>query len=347
VVKTLEELAQLLGGEFQGPPDLTIGGIAAIDQAGPEEITFITRAEYGRKVETSRAGAFLVSPQWRHLQRPLIITSDPYLAYARVATLFAPPLERWPGISNRAYLGRNPHLGEDVSIAPFVWVGDEVCLEDRVTLMPGTVIGNKVSIGADTLIYPNVTIRNGCTVGKGVIIHSGAVIGSDGFGFAPQGGNNVKIPQLGVVTIEDDVEIGANCCIDRGALGETRICQGVKIDNLVQIAHNVVIGKNAIVVAQVGISGSTHIGNNAIIGGQAGLGGHIKIGDRVRIGAQAGVTNSVAPDQTVTGYPAIPHRHWLRAMAVIPKLPELMKKINKLEKKIERLTAALPKESPS
>lgn len=347
MVKTLEELAQLLGGECQGPPDLTIRGIAAIDQAGPEEITFITRAEYGRRVETSRAGAFLVSTQWRHLPRPLIITSDPYLAYARVATLFAPPLERWPGISNRAYLGRNHRLGEDVSIAPFVWLGDAVCIEDRVTLMPGSVIGNKVSIGADTVIYPNVTVRDGCTVGKRVIIHSGAVIGSDGFGFAPQGDSYVKIPQVGVVTIEDDVEIGANCTIDRGALGETRICRGVKIDNLVQIAHNVVLGENTIVVAQVGISGSTRIGNHAVLGGQAGLVGHIEIGDRVRIGAQAGVTNNVAPDQTVTGYPAIPHNQWLRAMAVIPKLPELYKKINKLEKKIERLTAALPKESSS
>lgn len=347
MVKTLEELAQLLGGECQGPPDLIIRGVAAVDQAGPEEITFIARAEYGRLVEKSRAGAFLVSPQWRHLPRPLVITPDPYLAYARVAAIFAPPWQRWPGVSNLAYLGKNHRLGEDVSIAPFVWIGDEVCLEDRVTLMPGTVIGNRVTIGADTLIYPNVTIREDCRVGKKVIIHSGAVIGSDGFGFASQNGVHVKIPQTGVVTIDDEVEIGANCTIDRGALGETRISRGVKIDNLVQIAHNVVLGENTIVVAQVGISGSTRIGKNAVIAGQAGLVGHIEIGDGARIGAQSGVSNSVAPGQTVTGYPAMPHKEWLRAMAIIPKLPELYKKINRLEKKIERLTAALPKESIS
>lgn len=345
--KTLAELAHLVGGECLGPPDLCVRGIAALDQAGPEEITFITSSRYGRRAAESRAGAFVVSPEWRHLPRPLIVTPNPYLAYARVAAVFAPPPERWPGISNRAHLGNRLTLGQEVSIAPLVWVGDQVTLGDRVTLMPGTVIGNRVSIGADSLIYPNVTILDGCSLGQRVIVHSGTVIGSDGFGFAPDGDEYVKIPQLGTVVIEDDVEIGANCTVDRGALGETRIGRGVKIDNLVQIAHNVVIGENSILVAQVGISGSTRIGRNAVLAGQVGLVGHIEIGDHVRVGAQSGVTHSIPSGQTVTGSPARPHNEFLRIMGVFAKLPALHKTTRELEKRVKTLEAALSKEFPS
>lgn len=345
--KTLAELALLVGGECQGPPDLRLRGIASLEQAGPEEISFITLPRYGRRADQSQAGAFLVSPRWRHLQRPLIITPDPYLAYARVAAVFAPPPRRWPGISNLAYLGNDVDLGKNVSIAPLVWVGNRVRLGEGVTLMPGTVIGDRVSIGADTLIYPNVTILEGCILGQRVIVHSGTVIGSDGFGFAPDGDEYVKIPQLGRVVIEDDVEIGANCTIDRGALGETRICRGVKIDNLVQVAHNVIVGENTILVAQVGISGSTRVGKNVVLAGQVGVVGHIEIGDRVRVGAQSGVANSIPAGQTVSGSPTRPQAEWLRLMAILPKLPKLYKTIKKLETRITALEAAALKESPS
>ncbi|MDD3579821.1 MAG: UDP-3-O-(3-hydroxymyristoyl)glucosamine N-acyltransferase [Desulfobacca sp.] len=347
MAKTLGELAQLVGGECQGPPELRLRGIAPFERAGPDEITFITQTRYGRRADQSQAGALVVAPQWRHLQRPLIITADPYLAYAKIAQVFAPPRARWPGISNRAFLGKAITLGQEVSIAPLVCIGDQVRLGDRVTLMPGTVVGDRVSIGADTLVYPNVTILDGCSLGQRVIVHSGTVIGSDGFGFAPDGEEFVKIPQLGTVIIEDDVEIGANCTIDRGALGETRIGRGVKIDNLVQIAHNVVIGDNSIVVAQVGISGSTHIGKNVQLAGQVGLVGHIEIGDRVRIGAQSGVTHSIPAGQTVTGSPARPHAEFLRLMGVLSKLPQLYKTVKDLEKNIKALEAAVPQESRS
>ncbi|MBW1987270.1 MAG: UDP-3-O-(3-hydroxymyristoyl)glucosamine N-acyltransferase [Deltaproteobacteria bacterium] len=345
--RTLGELAQLVGGECQGPPELRLRGIASLDRAGPDEITFITRDRYGRRADQSKAGAFVVSPQWGHLPRPLIITADPYLAYAKIAAIFAPPLRRWPGISNQAHLGQELILGQEVSIAPLVWVGNQVSLGNRVTLMPGAVVADRVNIGADTLIYPNVTILEGCSLGQRVIVHSGTVIGSDGFGFAPDGEALVKIPQLGTVIIEDDVEIGANCTIDRGALGETRICRGVKIDNLVQVAHNVVIGENTIVVAQVGISGSTRIGKNVQLAGQVGLVGHIEIGDRVRIGAQSGVTHSIPAGQTVTGSPARPHAEFLRIMGIMARLPQLHKTIKELEKKIEALENATPPESHS
>ena len=343
--KTLKELAQLVGGVCQGPEDLKIRGLAAIHQAGPEEITFVARAKFARQIDSSRAGAFIVSPDLGHVPRPLIITSDPYLAYAKIATVFAPPPRRWPGISNQAYMGANCQVGEDVSIAPFVWIGDNVSLGDRATLFPGVVLGHGATIGADTMLYANVTVGDSCSLGNRVIVHSGTVIGADGFGFAPDGAAFYKIPQLGSVVIEDDVEIGANCTIDRGALGETRICRGVKIDNLVMVAHNVVIGENSIIVAQVGISGSTQIGRNVILAGQVGIVGHLNIGDGVRIGAQSGVPNSIPAGRVVMGSPALPHNEYLRMSVVQKKLPELYDRLKALEKQVAALSAAVVKES--
>ena len=267
---TLGELAALLEGELKGPPDLEMEGIAALEQATPREITFISQKRYARLAGESRAGAFIVAPDLADLARPLIIVAHPYLAYARVAALFAPPRRRWPGVSDLAYLGRDLELGREVSIAPFAFIGDRVRLGDGVTVMPGCFLGDGVEIGAGTLLYPNVTIREGCRLGRNCLIHSGTVIGSDGFGFIPTPAGNVKIAQLGTVVIEDDVEIGANCTIDRGALGETRIGRGVKIDNLVHLAHNVEVGEHSILVAQVGVSGSTKLGKQGDPGGPGG-----------------------------------------------------------------------------
>jgi UDP-3-O-[3-hydroxymyristoyl] glucosamine N-acyltransferase len=345
VEKTLKELAQLVGGACQGPEDLKIRGLAAIHQAGPEEITFVARAKFAKQIDDSRAGAFIVAPDLGQVARPLIITPNPYLAYAKIAMVFAPSPRRWPGVSNQAYLGANCQVGEDVSIAPFVWIGDNVTLGDRTTLFPGVVLGHGVSIGADTRLYANVTVNDGCSLGNRVIVHSGTVVGADGFGFAPDGASFYKIPQLGGVVIEDDVEIGANCTIDRGALGETRICRGVKIDNLVMVAHNVVIGENSVIVAQVGISGSTQIGRNVMLAGQVGIVGHINIGDGVQIGAQSGVPNSIPAGRVVMGSPALPHNEYLRMSAVQKKLPELYDRLKALEKQVAALRAAVVKES--
>lgn len=343
--KTLKELAQLVGGVCQGPQDLKIRSLAAIHQAGPDEITFVARPKFAKQIEASRAGAFIVSPDLSSVPRPLIITANPYLAYAKIAAVFAPPGRRWPGISNQACLGADCVLGRDVSIAPFVCLGQGVRLGDRVTLGPGVVLGHGVTIGADTWLHANVTVADNCSLGSRVIVHSGTVIGADGFGFAPDGEAYCKIPQMGTVVIEDDVEIGANCTIDRGALGETRICRGVKIDNLVMVAHNVIVGENTIIVAQVGISGSTTIGRNVILAGQVGVVGHIHIGDGARIGAQSGIPNSIAAGQVVMGSPAVPHQDYLRIQAVQKKLPQLYDRLKALEKQVAALVEAVGKEA--
>lgn len=342
---TLGELAALLGGKLQGPPDLVIQGIASLDRATPRDITFIAQKRYARLAAQSRAAAFIVGPDQAQLERPLIIVGHPYLAYARIAALFAPPRNRWPGVSHLAYLGQEVELGQEVSIAPLVFIGDGVRLGDRVTIMPGCVLGDRVQIGGDSFLHPNVTILERCTVGQRVIVHSGTVIGADGFGFVPGKDGHQKIPQLGTVVIEDDVEIGANCAIDRGALGETRVGRGVKMDNLVHLAHNVVVGDNSLLVAQVGVAGSTKIGKGVALGGQVGLVGHIELGDGVQVGAQSGVNRSVPSGQTVSGYPARPHQEWVQIMGHLPRLPEMYKRLKELEKKLTELAAKLPEEA--
>ena len=338
-------MARLVGGACRGPENLKIYGLAAIDDAGPQDITFVARAKFAKQIEASQAGAFIVSPDLENLPRPLIVTANPYLAYAKIAQVFAPPPRRWPGISNQACLGANCELGKDASIGPFVSIGDNVSLGDRVNLFPGVVLGQGVTVGADTTLHANVTVYDNCSLGNRVIVHSGTVIGADGFGFAPDGAEFCKIPQLGTVVIEDEVEIGANCTIDRGALGETRICRGAKIDNLVMVAHNVVIGEHSIIVAQVGISGSTRVGRNVMLAGQVGLVGHITIGDGVQVGAQSGVTNSVPAGQVIMGSPPLPLNDYKRMKAVQKKLPELYDRLKALEKQIAALQAADVKET--
>lgn len=344
---TLGELATLVGGELRGPSDLVISGIAAVDQATSQDITFISAKRYAHLADTSRAAAFIVSPEHAGIPRPLIVVPHPYLAYARVAALFAPSLRRWPGISDQACLGQGVELGEEVSIAPFVFLGDGVKVGDRATIMAGCFIGHEVVIGADTLIYPHVAILDRCRVGERVIIHSGVVIGADGFGFVPTPQGFHKIPQLGVVVIEDDVEIGANCTVDRGALGETRIGKGVKIDNLVQVAHNVSIGEHSIIVAQAGIAGSTKLGKGVALGGQAGVVGHIELGDGVQVGAQSGVTHSMPPGQVVLGSPARPHREFLNLNAHFSRLPEMFQRLKNLEERLQQLATSSTKETES
>jgi UDP-3-O-[3-hydroxymyristoyl] glucosamine N-acyltransferase len=339
MTRTLGELAVFLGGELRGPADLHIEGIASIDQATDREITFITQKRFARLLDQSRAAAFIVSREYAELARPLIIVPHPYLAYAQVATLFATPVRRWPGISDLAFVDDGVTLGEDVSIAPLACIGAGATLGNRVTIMSGCVIGAEVNIGPDTLIYPNVTIRERCTVGARCIIHSGAVIGSDGFGFVPGEAGHVKIPQLGIAVIADDVEIGANCTIDRGALGATRVGRGVKIDNLVHLAHNVEVGEHSFLVAQVGVSGSTKLGKGVILAGQVGVVGHVELGDGVRVGAQSGVNRSIPAGQTVSGYPARPQREWLQYVSVLPKLPEIYRRLKQLEQQVSELKA--------
>ncbi|MHB9075164.1 MAG: UDP-3-O-(3-hydroxymyristoyl)glucosamine N-acyltransferase [Desulfobaccales bacterium] len=347
MTRTLGELAVFLGGELHGPADLVIEGIAPIDQATGREITFIAQKRFTRLVDQSRAAAFIVSREYAELPRPLIIVPHPYLAYARVAALFAPPLRRWPGVSDLAYLGEGVRLGQEVSIAPLAFIGAGAELGDRVSIMPGCVIGEEVKISADTLVYPNVTIRERCTVGARCIIHSGTVIGSDGFGFVPGEAGHVKIPQLGTVIIADDVEIGANCTIDRGALGATHVGRGVKMDNLVHLAHNVQVGEYSLLVAQVGISGSTKLGKGVVLAGQVGVAGHLEVGDGVQVGAQSGVHHSIPAGQIVSGSPTRPQREWLQQMGHMPKLPDIYRRLKQLEQRVIELAGQLKQEPES
>ncbi len=267
---------------------------------------------------------------------------NPQLAFARVLTFFHPHSKPAyftgsGGISSNAYIGKKFVCGKDVSIAPFVVIGNNVVFGDRVTLHPNVVIGDNVAIGNDVQIYPNVTLLERCRIGSRVIIHAGTVIGSDGFGFAPDGEKYYKIPHTGIVQIDDDVEIGAGNTIDRAVFDKTWIQRGVKTDNLVHIAHNVTVGENSVIVAQVGISGSVTIGKHVILAGQAGVAGHLTIGDGATIGPQTGVVRSVPGGKVVSGTLEMPHKLWLRVQRILPNLPELKKKLLEIEKRLNRI----------
>jgi UDP-3-O-[3-hydroxymyristoyl] glucosamine N-acyltransferase len=331
--KTLKELADLVGGEIVGDETIEISGVMSIDEAKRGQITFVANPNYLKKVKETKASAVILSSEPAGVTKPLLVTENPYLAYAKIVSLYYRRPRQPLGIASQSFIGVGCHLGADISIYPFVYVGNNVHISDRVVLFPGVYVGDDSYIGEDTIIYPNVSIYEGSKIGKRVVIHAGSVIGSDGFGYARDGRKSVKIHQIGIVQIDDDVEIGANNAIDRAALGKTRLRRGVKTDNLVQIGHNVTIGEDSIIVAQVGISGSVEVGSNVTLAGQVGVAGHLKIGDNVTVGAQSGITKSIPPDQVVSGLPAIPHQKWLRSQVNITKLPEMRKRIKKLEEK--------------
>jgi UDP-3-O-[3-hydroxymyristoyl] glucosamine N-acyltransferase len=336
-VPSLKEIADLVGGEVIGDDQILITGIHSLLEASPGEISFLTDPRYKESLKETKASALLVPAFTDLYAGPQVVVPNPALAYARVATFFAPPPPRFSGKSEKAFIHKSAKIGEGVSIFPFVYVGKEAVIGDHTTLSAGAFVGDRVRIGNSTLIHPNVSILHDCVIGNQVIIHAGTVIGSDGFGFVRDGQINVKIPQIGYVQIDDRVEIGANNTIDRAALGKTWIKRGVKTDNLVQIAHNVVIGEDTVIVAMTGISGSVNIGREVVIGGQVGINDHVTIGDRAMIGSQSGVAKSISPGQVVSGTPSVPHRLWLRTTRVIPRLPEMYDRLRKLEKKVEKL----------
>lgn len=310
--------------------------VGKIESAAPDEITFISNPLYEKYFKTTKAGAILVSKEFK-IPEPrtdvaVIRVRDPYLAFVSLLELFekdkAPELI---GISSNCHIGRNSSIGDNVYIEDFVFIGNDVKIGNQTKIYSNTTIGNNVIIGNNCIIHSNVSIYKGCLIGNNVIIHSGTVIGSDGFGFAKQeDGTYKKIPQLGIVVIGDDVEIGSNCTIDRATIGETRLCRGVKLDNQIQIAHNVFIDEDTVIAAQVGIAGSTRIGKRCMIGGQSGIVGHITICDDVIIGASVGVSKSIDKPGLYTGYRARPASEDLRREALINQLEDLKDKINKL-----------------
>jgi UDP-3-O-[3-hydroxymyristoyl] glucosamine N-acyltransferase len=335
--KRLKELAEWVGGIVLGDGEVEISRVAAIEDAQSGEITFIAHPKYLSKLGETKASAVIVSKEVTQANKSLLCVTNPYLAFAKILTLFSQKTYQPKGIDPNTWISPTAHLGKDLSIYPFVYIGDRCQIGDRVIIYSGVYVGENSSIGEESILYPHVSLYSGTVIGKRVILHSGVVVGSDGFGYVKEEMRNVKIPQVGGVTIEDDVEIGANTTIDRGGLGKTIIRRGVKIDNLVQVAHNVVIGEDSIVVAQVGISGSAKIGRNVILAGQVGVVDHIEIGDNIRVGAQSGVTHDLASNQGYTGSPALPHREFLRAATVFPKLPEMRKTLLEIEKRLKKI----------
>ena len=334
----LGELADIVGGEIRGNSDLEITGIAGIREAKSGDITFVANPKYEEYLETTSASAVIARLDLDS-DKPLIQVENPYFAYLTVLNLFADEMAaKYPrGIHEFTVIDETARLADDVSVGPFCQVSEHATIGKNTTILAGTYVGPNVTIGEDCLIYSNVTIREGSSLGDRVIVQPGAVIGADGFGFAKEGQTHHKVPQIGRVIIEHDVEIGANSTVDRATTGETRIKRGSKIDNLVQIAHNVVVGEDSIIAAQAGISGSTELGKNVVLAGQAGLVGHITIGDGAKVGAQGGVTKSIPPDTAVSGYPAREHSRAKRIYAYTAKLPELFKRIKELESKIEEI----------
>jgi UDP-3-O-[3-hydroxymyristoyl] glucosamine N-acyltransferase len=342
---TAREVAIFVRGELSGDEAVEILRVAKIEEAGPGDLTFLSNPKYEKHVGATRASAILVSTSFdskRGSSREgltFIIVPDPYVAFLRIMKRITPmPDPFLKGIHATAVVPPSATIGNNVSLGAHVTVGEDAVVGDNTKIAPGCVIGNGVAIGENCLLYPNVSVYHGCRVGKSVIIHAGAVIGSDGFGFAPKpDGSYEKIPQMGIVVLEDDVEIGANCTIDRATLGQTLIKRGVKLDNLIQIAHNVVLGEDTVIAAQTGISGSTKVGKNVIIAGQVGIVGHIEIADKTVLMAKTGVSKSTEPGKTYWGTPAKEQARALKIEVISRSLPELAKDVEELKRSLEVL----------
>ncbi len=347
----LRDIATLVDGTLEGDGDVEITGLAKIEDARPGELTFLANPKYRKYIATTSAAAMLVGrdvtidlPRDRTPPLRLIRVQDPYYSFQHLAELFYPTETRpAPGIHPSAIIAPTAVVGKGVSIGPHVVVGEQAAIGDGCVLLAGVVIGDGVSIGTGSTLYPNVVVREGCSLGRNVIVHACTAIGSDGFGFTRQeDGAYKKIPQRGIVVIEDDVEIGANCAIDRATLGETRIKRGAKLDNLIHVAHNVIIGENTVIAAQTGISGSTKVGRECQIGGQVGLSGHLTIADRTTIGAKSGVPKSIEEEgQTWFGYPSFPIHETLRIQAATRLLPGLIVEVRALVSRIRDLERQL------
>ncbi|MFZ1947220.1 MAG: UDP-3-O-(3-hydroxymyristoyl)glucosamine N-acyltransferase [bacterium] len=339
---SLRELAGIIGGDLVGDGSITIGGVAGIGEAGPGTITFLADRKYDAFLKTTAASAVIAPRGTTCASKALVLSDNPYLTFVRAVEFFVPGRGRHaPGIHPTASVAAGACLGSGVHVGPNVVIGPGAVIGDGSAILAGTYVGAESRIGSDCLVYPNVTIREDVTVGDRVIIHSGAVIGSDGFGFTKDGEVYRKIPQIGTVVVEDDVEIGANVTIDRATTGTTLVGKGTKIDNLVQIGHNVTIGENCILVAQVGVGGSTELGRGVTLAGQSGVIGHIKVGDGAVVAAQAGVTAAVPAGVTVSGYPAKEHGQAAKVYASLQRLPDLLRKVADLAQRVKRLEEKL------
>lgn len=345
----VREVAEIISGEVLGDPEVEIRGVAGVIEAEEGDVTFLSDRRYLKECLNSKASCVIVKEFIEEIKKPQIKVRNPYYAFAQLLEYFypvrleGPPKSRLTfrgtgedrkGIGPLAYVSEKARIGRDVIIYPFVFVSDDVEIGDNTIIYPFVFIGRESYIGSYCQIYSNVTIREGVRIGERVIIHPGAVIGSDGFGYVFEGGHHHKIPQVGGVIIGDDVEIGANVTIDRATTGNTIIGRGTKIDNLVQIGHNVTIGEDSIIVAQVGIGGSTAIGRNVMLGGQVGVSDHATVEDGTMIGAQSGVMGHLRKG-VYSGYPVMPHKEWLKAVALFARLPEMFKRLKDIEDRLK------------
>jgi UDP-3-O-[3-hydroxymyristoyl] glucosamine N-acyltransferase len=338
VLKTLAELAAELGGVVVGDGRVVIRGVAGIREALPGDLTFLANTRYESHLAETRASAVICDRQPRESSIPLLQVDNPYLAFQQAVRVFRPDLHRpVAGVHPTAVIAPDAVLGEEVSIGPYCVVESGARLGARVVVMAGGYVGGRAEVGESSFLYPRVVVREECVIGARCILHPGVVIGADGFGFAFDAGRYHKVPQVGNVVIGDDVEIGANSCVDRATTDSTRIGDGSKLDNLVQIGHNVSIGRHCIVVAQVGIAGSTELEDYVTLGGQAGIAGHLRIEKGAVVAAQSGVSRSVKSKEIVSGYPAIAHGAWKRVSVLLQKLPQLFRKTKELDQRVEAL----------
>ena len=341
--KSIAEIAALVGGAVAGDDQKLISDIRSIEEAGAEDLTFVSNPKYFKLLKTTLAGAILVPPGTSLPNKNLIVVADPYASFGKLLTVFYPVDHGPVGIHPDTFIEEGASVSPEATLMPRAFISRGARVEKGAVIYPGVFIGRGASVGEDSVLYANVTVYARCVIGRRVILHSGVVIGGDGFGFSAPGSRNQKIPQVGIVQIDDDVELGANTTVDRATLGKTWIQRNVKIDNLVQVAHNVVIGENSAIAAQTGISGSTKIGKSVIIGGQVGIVGHITIGDSVMIGASSGIHKSIPAGMVGGGTPFLPFREWLKVETSKAKLPEIRVKMEKLMRRVEELEAVIHK----
>lgn len=333
--KTLKEIAEIIGGEVVGDGSIKIIGLGSIDTAGEGFLSFADEL-HAAEAKNSKASAVIMSSDFKgELPKNAIICKESKAAFAKLLEIFTPKIKIPQGISDKAHIGQNVKISENVSIMPFAVVDDFAEIKSGAIIYPHAYIGQYASVGENSVVYSSATIREHCKIGKNCVIHSSAVIGSDGFGFTTSKGFHTKVPQVGNVIVEDDVEIGAHVGIDRAAMGSTVIGRGTKIDNLVHIGHNCKIGANCLIVAQTGISGSTTVGDNVTFGGQVGTVGHIKIGGNSVYAARSGISHDMPENFFGAGFPLQTHSEWLKLQAALKKVPELIKKVSKLEKELE------------
>ncbi|MEO6639052.1 MAG: UDP-3-O-(3-hydroxymyristoyl)glucosamine N-acyltransferase [Ginsengibacter sp.] len=340
---TATQIAALIDGKIEGDPEIAVSSFGKLEEATVGQLAFLANPKYEDFLYSTKASIIIINNSQqveKEVNATLVRVTDAYSAFAIILSAHEKMITaNWTGIQQPVYISPTARMGENIFVGAFTYIGENVSIGNNVKLFPQVYIGNNVTIDDDTILFPGVKIRHDCILGKNVTVHSGAVIGADGFGFAPQtDGSFKKVPQIGNVVVENNVEIGANATIDRATIGSTLIRSGAKLDNLIQIAHNVEVGCNTVIAAQSGISGSTKIGNNVMIGGQAGFAGHLQIADGSKINAQSGVSKSIkVPNTSVTGSPAFEYAHALRSQILSRNLPELEKRITELEQLVERL----------